>query len=96
MSARWHGEAARYRRGDELLAPYRTLALRVISLAVRDLTEPGQGASSRETARAFFSGSRMLNHWCELAELDPRAIRDRLQHVLRGVPYPPVSPSSRR
>ncbi len=96
MSARWHGEAARYRHGDELLAPYRALALRVISLAVQDLTVPGHGAASRETARVFFSDSRMLNYWCELAELDPRAIRDRLRHVLRGVPHPPVSPSSRR
>lgn len=66
---------------DEGLAPYRTLALRVISLAVRDLITTGQSASDRATARAFLSGSRMLTHWCKLADIDPEAIRRELRRV---------------
>lgn len=64
---------------DELLAPYRTLALRVISLAVRDLITPGHSSAERDTARAFLSGSRMLTHWCKLAGVDPEAIRQRMR-----------------
>jgi hypothetical protein len=59
----------------ELLAPYRVLASRVIALAVRDLVTYGHSASERDSARAFLSGSRMLTHWCELADIDPAAIR---------------------
>lgn len=66
---------------EEMLAPYRTLALRVISLAVRDLVTPGQSASERDTARRFLSGSPMLTHWCRLADIDPEFIRRRLRHM---------------
>jgi hypothetical protein len=31
--------------------------------------------SERNSARAFLSGSRMLTHWCKLADIDPEAIR---------------------
>jgi hypothetical protein len=72
----FHGAA----RG-ELLAPYRTLALRVISLAVRDLMTPGHSIAERKTARDFLSGSRMLNHWCKLADIDPEAIRKQVHAV---------------
>ena len=69
--------------GHEELLPYRALALRVISLAVHDLITPGHSASERETAREFLSGSRMLSHWCRLAEIHPDAIRHRLSDVAR-------------
>jgi hypothetical protein len=67
---------------DELLSPYRALALRVISLALQDLVTPGHAGSERDTARAFFSGSRMLSHWCRLADLDPVVIREKLRFAL--------------
>jgi hypothetical protein len=66
---------------DDGLGPYRTLALRVISLAVRDLITPGTQASDRSTARAFLSGSGTLAHWCRLADIDPAAIRRGLHRV---------------
>jgi hypothetical protein len=53
------------------LLPYRQLALRVIDLALRDASGP-TGSADRASARAFLSGSRMLAHWCEVAEVDPR------------------------
>jgi len=52
--------------------PYRRLAMRVIDQALRDLASPAQSASDRESARAFLAGSPMLDHWCEVAEIDPR------------------------
>jgi hypothetical protein len=67
----------------ELLAPYRTLALRVISLAVRDLITPGHSPTERDTARAFLAGSRMLTHWCKLADLDPDTIRKHIRGLAK-------------
>jgi hypothetical protein len=63
---------------DDPLGPYRALALRVISVAVRDLIAPGHSVSDRNSARAFLSGSRMLTHWCKLADIDPEAIRKQM------------------
>lgn len=72
----------------DLLGPYRTLALRVISLAVQDLITPGHAASERETARAFFAGSRMLGHWCRVAEIDQDAVRRYVRKALRDSALP--------
>jgi hypothetical protein len=76
-----HGVGQTFRASvhGELLGPYRTLALRVISVAVRDLISPGHPVSERETARAFLSGSPMLTHWCSLADIDPAAIRRQMR-----------------
>lgn len=67
---------------DDPLGPYRALALRVISVAVRDLIAPGHSLSERNSARAFLSGSRMLTHWCKLADIDPEAIREQTQGIV--------------
>jgi hypothetical protein len=82
-----HGVGQTFRASvhEKLLGPYRTLALRVISVAVRDLISPGHSASERETARAFLSGSPMLTHWCSLADIDPEAIRKQMRGRLRQV-----------
>ncbi len=69
---------------QELLAPYRLLALRVISLAVRDLITSGHPASERDTALEFLSGSRMLTHWCRLADINPDVIRKQMQGVVNS------------
>jgi hypothetical protein len=53
---------------------YRHLAVRVLARALRDLSDPAGSATDRESARRFFAGSRMLFHWCRVAELDPRWI----------------------
>ena len=53
---------------------YRRLAIRVIELALRDLTAPACAATDRETARAFLAGSPMLCHWCHVADIDPRRV----------------------
>lgn len=78
---------------SELLAPYRMLAVRVITLAVRDLVADGQSAPERHSARVFLSGSRMLTHWCRLADLDPAAITD---HVRGFVEHKPIAHSGGR
>ena len=49
---------------------YRRLAIHVINLALRDLTSAGGSDADRESARTFFAGSRMMRHWCAVAELD--------------------------
>jgi hypothetical protein len=79
-----HGVGQTFRASvhEELLGPYRTLALRVISVAVRDLISPGQSACERETARTFLSGSPMLTHWCSLADIDPAALRKQMRGVV--------------
>ena len=79
MSRRSVGQTFRASVHEELLGPYRTLALRVISVAVRDLISPGHSASERQSARAFLSGSPMLIHWCSLADIDPAAIRKQMR-----------------
>lgn len=50
---------------------YQHLALRVISLALRDMAGPGGTAEDRASARTFFAGSVMFKHWCAVAQLDP-------------------------
>jgi hypothetical protein len=50
----------------------------VISQALRDLLA-GTSAADRESARTFLSGSRMLDYWCELADISPSAIRSRMR-----------------
>lgn len=62
-----------------MLAPYRSLALRVISVAVHDLVAPAHSPSDRDSARAFLSGSGMLTHWCGLAGIDPEAFQRRVR-----------------
>jgi hypothetical protein len=53
---------------------YRLLAVRVISLALRDLLNPGGLAADRHSACLFLAGSRMLTHWCAVAGLDPKHV----------------------
>lgn len=45
--------------------------MRVIDRALRDLANPTQLATDRESARVFLAGSSMLSYWCELAGVDP-------------------------
>jgi hypothetical protein len=48
----------------------RQLAICVIQRAVRDLSAAGASLADQESARAFLSGSPMLQHWCEVADLN--------------------------
>jgi hypothetical protein len=82
---------------DEAFRPYRQLAIRVLTRALRDMVNPLGTATDRESARAFFAGSTMLEHWCRVAALDPRWLADRAgrltlveatrlaQHVALGI-----------
>jgi hypothetical protein len=58
-------------RADE---GYRRLAARVIERAFRDLAGGDSSGSERADARAFLAGSPMLDHWCQLAGLDPKRL----------------------
>jgi hypothetical protein len=60
-----------YRRGDDGFAPYRHLALHVLALALRDLSNPAASRTDRESARRFLTGSPMLMHWCRVAAIEP-------------------------
>jgi hypothetical protein len=66
---------------DERLRPYRQLAIRVLSRAVLDATDPTGSANDRESARAFLAGSAMLEHWCHVAALDPNCIAANLRRL---------------
>jgi hypothetical protein len=57
---------------DGGFTPYRHLAMRVLTRALRDLSNPAGKPTDRESARRFLAGSPMLFHWCRVAELDPR------------------------
>jgi hypothetical protein len=52
-------------------SPCRHLAARIIQQAFHDIASPSGSACDQESARAFLSGSSMLNHWCAVADLDP-------------------------
>jgi hypothetical protein len=53
---------------------YRRLSVRVIDQALRDIAAAPGLASDSTSARAFLSGSPMLDLWCEVAALDPSRI----------------------
>lgn len=59
---------------DEGFVPYRHLAMHVLLLALRDVSNAAGSASDRESARLFLAGSPMLLHWCRVAALDPRLV----------------------
>ena len=60
--------------GNESQRHYRRLAVRVIALALEDLTLPGRSAADRASARSFFRPSWTLTHWCTLAAVDPKRL----------------------
>jgi hypothetical protein len=68
--------------GDGGFAPYRHLAIHVLALALRDLSNPAASPTDRESARRFLTGSPMLLHWCRVAALDPRLV---VGHMVRLV-----------
>lgn len=67
--------------GDEAYLPYRRLAVSVLARALQDLSNPAGTATDRESARAFFTGSSMLSHWCRVASLDPKWVAGRVQKL---------------
>jgi hypothetical protein len=71
---RRRGASNSYGGCDETFRPYRHLAVRVLTRAFLDLTNPVESATERESARAFLAGSAMLFHWCRVAALDPWCI----------------------
>lgn len=64
-------------------APCRHLAARVIEQALKDVLQPSQTATDRQTARSFLAGSAMLSYWCEVAGLDASQVI-RMAAVLSG------------
>jgi hypothetical protein len=57
------------RQSTRLDTACRHLAFCVIQRAVRDLSAAGASRADQESARAFLSGSPMLDQWCEIANL---------------------------
>ena len=74
---------------DERLRPYRHLAMRVLARAVLDVMDPAGSATDRESARAFLAGSAMLEHWCQVAALNPDCIAENVERLTAGLPRMP-------
>jgi hypothetical protein len=68
----------------QLAAPPRSLALRVIRQAVRDMRNPNGAPIDSASARAFLSSSPMLADWCEAAELNLHCVIDRARTLMAG------------
>ncbi len=58
---------------------FRQLAAAVIVAAVRDLRE-GRG-NAHSTAYYFLNGSATFTFWCQVAEVNPMALREK---ILKG------------
>jgi hypothetical protein len=58
----------------DTLLTYKRLAACVIQRAFKDVMTPACAAGDRRSARLFLGGSRMLFHWCSVADLDPRRV----------------------
>jgi hypothetical protein len=58
------------RRPTGLDTACRNLAICVIQRAVRDLSAADASRADQDSARAFLSGSPMLDQWCEVANLN--------------------------
>ena len=63
---------------------HRSLAVRVIDQAVRDVRNPNGAPIDGASARAFLSGSPMLSYWCEIAELDLNSVIVRARTLMAG------------
>ena len=61
---------------------HRSLAVRVIDQAVRDVRNPNGAPIDSASARSFLSGSPMLSYWCEIAEIDVTCVIDRARTLL--------------
>ena len=85
---------------EERMRPYYHLAMRVLARAVLDVMDPTGSADDRESARAFLAGSVMLQHWCQLAALDPDYVAESVETFTAGltmmVPRMPASRTSRQ
>ena len=73
---------------DELIRPYRHLALGVVERALQDLLNPAALPADRESAQTFLRGSSMLFHWCEVAALDPWCIVNHAEKLAAGLCRP--------
>ena len=63
-------------------ATHRSLAVRVIYQAVRDVRNPNGAPIDSASARAFLSGSSMLTYWCEVAQFDLSRVLDGARHLM--------------
>jgi hypothetical protein len=59
--------------------------VRVLARAILDMTDPTGSATDRESARAFLAGSLMLQHWCQVAALDPDCVAERAVRFTSGL-----------
>ena len=82
------------------MRPYYHLAMRVLARAVLDVMDPTGSADDRESARAFLTGSVMLQHWCRVAALDPDYVAESMETFTAGltmmVPRMPAGRTSRQ
>ena len=65
-----------------LSTAHRSLAVRVIRQATRDVRNPNGAPDDTASARSFLSGSPMLSYWCEIAELDLNYVIDRVRTLV--------------
>jgi hypothetical protein len=73
---------------------YRRLAISVITQALHDLSSEAGCSKDRLSARAFLTGSRMLRHWCAMADLDAARLSAYARDVIAGSGRTPGGPHS--
>jgi hypothetical protein len=68
---------------QDLLSPYRCLALTVIKRAFCDALMGACSSAERDSAREFLVGSPIMRHWCRVAGLDPPRVITLASHLER-------------
>jgi hypothetical protein len=81
LSAEEHATAASVGSVQDVLTPYRCLALTVIKRAFCDALVGSQ--ADRDSAREFLVGSPIMRHWCRVAGLDPPRVIMLASHLER-------------
>jgi hypothetical protein len=66
---------------QDVLSPYRCLALTVIKRALCDALMGSQ--AERDSAREFLVGTPIMRHWCRVAGLDPPRVIMLASHLER-------------
>lgn len=81
LSAEEQAPAASVSSAQDVLSPYRCLALTVIKRAFCDALMGSQ--AERDSAREFLVGSPIMRHWCRVAGLDPPRVITLASHLER-------------
>jgi hypothetical protein len=83
LNAEEQAPAASVFIAQDVLSPYRCLALTVIKRAFCDALMGACSSAERDSAREFLVGSPIMRHWCRVAGLDPPRVITLASHLER-------------